>query len=154
MENAYICTMLKNVFNIFILLLVTTAVLSCSEGLLSESQPSEEELEIVISGAVSDILTGEPLEDIKICLHAAEFGDNENVNLVSKTSYTDNSGKYTVSAIGFTYITTCLITAEDPNGKYADSSQEVMVTWTAPNMQGNTFYVNDINFYLERNENK
>jgi len=29
-----------------------------------------------------------------------------------------------------------------------------MVTWTAPNMQGNTFYVNDINFYLERNENQ
>ncbi|MBR5273818.1 MAG: hypothetical protein IKU33_01080 [Bacteroidales bacterium] len=121
---------------------------------MSEYQPSEEELEIVISGAVSDILTGEPLEEIKISLHAAEFGDNENVNLVSKTTYTDNSGRYTVSAVGFTYITTCLVTAEDPNGKYADSSQEIMVTWTAPNMQGNTFYVNDINFYLERDENQ
>ena len=146
--------MLKNVFNIFILLLFSTAVLSCSEGPISEFQPSEEELEIVISGAVSDIQTGKPLEEVKITLHAAEFGGNDNVNLVSKTTYTDNTGKYSVSAQGFTYITTCLVTAEDPNGVYVDSSQEIMVTWTAPNMHGNTFFVNDINFYLERNENQ
>lgn len=150
MENAYICAMLKNVFNILILLLVSTAVLSCSAEPMSEYQPSEEELEIVISGAVSDILTGEPLEEVKITLHAAEFGGNDNVNLISKTTYTDNTGKYSVSAKGFTYITTCLVTAEDPNGEYVESSQEIMVTWTAPNMQGNTFFVNDINFYLER----
>lgn len=145
--------MLKNVFKFFILLLASTAVLSCSDLGDYEIPSSEEELEILISGTASDILTGEPLEEIKISLHAAEFGDNDNVNLVSKTTYTDNSGKYTVSAKGFTYITTCLVTAEDPNGVYADSSQEIMVTWTAPNMQGNTFYVNECNFYLERNEN-
>lgn len=146
--------MLKNVCNIFILLLLSTAVLSCSMEIMGENQVSDEELEILISGTASDIQTGEPLEEIKITLHAAEFGGKDNVNLVSKTTYTDNTGKYSVSAKGFTYITTCLVTAEDLNGVYSDSSQEIMVTWTAPNMQGNTFFVNEINFYLERNENQ
>ena len=152
MENAYICTMLKNVFNIFILLLASTAVLSCSDVDSDIFERPDEELVISISGTASDLSTGEPIEEIKITVHAAEYGDKDNVNLVSKTTYTDNTGRFSISAEGFSYSTTCLVTAEDPNGIYADASQEIKISWSATSMQGNTFYVNECDFYLEKNQ--
>lgn len=144
--------MLKNSLNILILLLASTAVLSCSDVDSDRFERPDEELVISISGTASDLSTGEPIEEIKITVHAAEYGDKDNVNLVSKTTYTDNTGRFSISAEGFSYTTTCLVTAEDPNGIYADASQEIKISWSATSMQGNTFYVNECDFYLEKNQ--
>ena len=140
----------KLILNTFILLLTTTAVLSCSAGPFFENANVETDLELSVSGTASDISTGTPLEDIKVTIHVAEHGQNQNMNLVSKTAYTDNNGKFTISAEGFTNETTCLITAEDPDGMYADASQEIKIQWSSVNMEGNVFYVNDCDFYLEK----
>lgn len=140
----------KLILNILILLLASTAVSSCSvEGVGSVQSPNDT-LTFSISGTASDLLTGAPLEEIKITVHAAEYGSKDHLNLVSKSTYTDNTGRFTISAEGFINTTTCLVTAEDPNGIYADASQEIKISWSAPNMQGNTFFVNDCDFYLEK----
>ena len=98
--------MLKNSLNILILLLASTAVLSCSDVDSDIFERPDEELVISISGTASDLSTGEPIEEIKITVHAAEYGDKDNVNLVSKTTYTDNTGRFSISAEGFSYTTT------------------------------------------------
>ena len=119
-----------------------------AEAPMDENAP----LVLSVSGTASDISTGQPLEDIKITIHAAEQPDGSGTNLVSKTAYTDNTGKFTISAEGFNNQTTCKIIAEDPDGIYEDSIQEIKISWSSTSMLGNVFYVNDCDFYLEKKQ--
>ena len=54
------------------------------------------------------------------------------------------------SADGFTNQTTCLVTAEDPDGIYEGANQEIKISWSQTSMLDNVFFVNDCDFYLER----
>lgn len=142
----------KLILNTLILLLASTAVLSCSHVYMDAEMPADADalLELSVSGTASDISTGQPLEEIKITIHAAEQPDGSETNLISKTAYTDNSGKFTISADGFRNQTTCMIIAEDPDGIYEDAIQEIKISWSSTSMLGNVFYVNDCDFYLEK----
>ena len=143
----------KLILNTLILLLASTAVLSCSMGPMMDAEAPMDEnkpLMLSVSGTASDISTGQPLEEIKITIHAAEHPDGSIANIVSKTTYTDRNGKFTISADGFTNQTTCLVTAEDPDGIYEGASQEIKISWSQTNMLDNVFFVNDCDFYLER----
>ena len=145
--------MKRFISNIIILLLASTAVLSCSlnmDIINDMTNADRDTYMLVVTGTASDLNTGEPIEEIKISLHAAEHGGSGEGTLVSKTTYTDNSGRFSISAEGFKSETTCLITAEDPNGKYNKASQEINITWSNINMVDGTFYVNDCSFYLEK----
>jgi hypothetical protein len=117
-----------------------------AEAPMDENAP----LVLSVSGTASDISTGQPLEEIKITIHAYEKLDGSVANTVSKTTYTDNKGRFTISADGFTNQTTCLVTAEDPDGIYEGANQEIKISWSQTSMLDNVFFVNDCDFYLER----
>lgn len=153
--------MKRNILNIFILLLFTTAVLSCSEMMPMEPSLNDDMNEkpasftLIISGTASDKNEAFPLEEIKITLHAAEIADGQEAELFTKTTYTDNRGKFTLSAEGFTKPVSCIITAEDPNGEYTSWTHEIpLISWDSSyNMTPDgTCFINDCDFFLEKAE--
>ncbi|MBQ9723065.1 MAG: radical SAM-associated putative lipoprotein [Bacteroidales bacterium] len=141
--------MRKAIAHILILLLATTAVLSCSVGFPMEVPAETSGIEI--TGAVTDGKTGEPLDEIKITLTTTERLDIQ-IGTVLKTAYTDNNGTFTIMAEGVKGLTSCVLIAEDPDGIYETASQVVNITWSESNMLQGIFYVNDIIFYLEKAE--
>jgi hypothetical protein len=63
--------MKRHILNILILLLASTAVLSCSAGILNETDALQSQtgsFKLVISGSVSDMESAAPLEDIRIVI--------------------------------------------------------------------------------------
>lgn len=141
--------MRKTIAHIIILLLATTAVLSCSTGFQMDVPADTAGIEI--SGAVTDGETGEPLDEIKITLTTAQRQDIHTGNIL-KTAYTDNHGTFTIMAEGADGLRSCILIAEDPDGIYETASQTVNITWSESNMSQGIFYVNDIIFYLEKAE--
>lgn len=140
--------MKKFIANIFILLLSATAVLSCSAEM---DMPGDVVPvgAIEVSGAVVDSSTGTPLDEIRITLTTSESNAHENAVLV-KTAYTGSNGLFTIMADGFEGRTSCILIAEDPEGIYESASQTVNITWSVNNVHQGIFYVNDVNFYLEK----
>lgn len=134
--------------------LLTAFSASCSTGLEPVEDLETTGYTIVISGTAADINTTEPLENVKITLYAAEISDMGDVSLVNKSVYTDNRGKFQLTEDGFDKMISCKITAEDQTSTYASSTQEMIVTWSGPsfNPETGTFYVNDVNFYLRKEE--
>lgn len=141
--------MREKIAHILILLLATTAVLSCSTGITLENPSGSAGIEI--TGAVTDAITGEPLDEIKITLTTIDRSDNESDNFI-KTVYTDNKGTFKIISEADKGINSCFLLAEDPDGVYLSDSQTINITWTQSNMHHGVFYVNDIFFYLEKAE--
>lgn len=135
-----------------ILLLVPTAVLSCSKAAEAESMESDAALEgnkVLISGIVADE-HGNPLEGISI--HLLEYLDITDlaspVNSIKST--TDKDGYYSIYAEGDLSPMLCYVKAEDPNGIYMTQVKTVLVKWSGPTFDkdANMFVVNDCNFIL------
>ncbi len=145
--------------HIILLLLLATAVLSCSVGLSFEMDMNPPEnhgnpFSLTVSGTASDVSTSLPLEEIKITLHAAE-PVSENDEYIYKTSaYTNNKGKFSIKMDGFTHPTSFYITAEDPNGIYDSAKHEIpLVSWDSNyNMSDNVFFINGCDFFLKKSE--
>lgn len=147
------------ILNTMILLLVSTAVLSCSkaandiEDIQCSTRPGEP-YSLVISGSASDKDSSLPLEEIKITLTAVEKPAKGRETSLEKTSYTGSNGLFTLKADGFRNPVSIVLTAEDPNGRYKTATHEIpLITWDSSyNMDGNSFFINECNFYLEKNE--
>ncbi len=142
------------IINIFMLLLSATAVLSCSVGMLNEPEmnPGPMEQYITVTGSASDIETGEPIEEVKITLHAAEKFTDDSSFLTYKTTYTDNSGNFSINMGPFMSAASFTISAEDPNGVYENATHEIpLVTWDFDyNISEGTFFVNGCDFHLKK----
>lgn len=130
-----------------------TAVSSCSEFSNPDLVIGEKAKNLFISGVAVDINTGDPIEEIQVTLTATELYDSHEGRVVSKSTYTNNYGLFTIASEGFTKPLVCTVKAEDPNGIYLPAtSQKVMVSWNgmAYDEASNTFFVNECNFYMEK----
>lgn len=143
--------------HILILLLASTAVLSCSPGMVEEiedlkSQTNPYGYNLLISGSASDKDTSLPIEEIKITLTATEKTADGRTISHKKSAYTDNEGVFTLKINGFRGHVTAVLTAEDPNGNYKSATHEIpLITWDSSyNMSDNDFFINDCSFYLEK----
>ena len=134
--------------------LLTAFSASCSTGLEPVEDLKNTGYTIVISGTAADIATTEPLENVKITLYAAAVAENGGGALVSRSVYTDNRGRFQLTEGGFQQKILCMITAEDQTGNYESATQEMVVSWsgTSYNPQTRTSYVNDVDFYLKKEE--
>lgn len=140
---------------ILILLLASTAVLSCSTApdMALPDKDMANGAGLVISGIVADMEDGSPLEEIKLTLHAAEISGSDATTIFDKAIvYTDNNGLYTFKAEGFMNPISCIIIAEDPNGVYASANHEIpLISWDSSyNMTGGIFYINECDFHLKK----
>lgn len=143
--------------HILILLLSSTAVLSCS----ADYMPAEDvfmqdgkTFTLVISGSASDHGTSIPIEEIRISLKATETLGKGKTKIHEKSAYTDNKGMFSIKAEGFGNPISITLTADDPNEIYMSATYEIpMVSWDSQyNMTGNTFYINDCSFHLEKDK--
>lgn len=134
--------------------LLTAFSASCSTGLEPVGDLENTGYTIVISGTAADITTTEPLENVKITFYAAEVTEYGEGALVDRTVYTDNRGRFELTEGGFQQKILCRITAEDQTGTYESSTQEMIVSWSGPSFNSETgsFYANDVNFYLKKEE--
>lgn len=146
--------MKRHILNILILLLASTAVLSCSDLVneIEDVHVQATSYSLKISGSVSDIESSIPLEDIRISISATEKMVNGKEVETFLTVYTDDKGIFTTSISGFTYPISVILEADDPYGIYMSARHEIpMINWDSHyNMDKGTFYVNDCNFYLEK----
>lgn len=140
--------------NMIMLLSILVAALSCSIGPDAEPGPAEYEgtYTVVVSGTASDKETTLPLEGIKITLHAAEPIIDGQGEVRTTTAYTDNRGRFMLTAEGFTREISCTITSDDLTGRYGYGRQDINISWSGPSYDKHTgvFYVNDCDFYLEK----
>ncbi len=153
---------MRIVFNILLLLLSATAVLSCSDGLMQKeelppyTEPGMDDFDykIVVTGTASDFDTNPPmpLEEIKIILKACEQRSENYTIRTDKTAYTDNNGKFAVSMSGFKGPTSFTVNAEDPHGIYQGATHEIStITWENNyNVTDGVFYVNGCDLYLKK----
>ena len=136
------------------LLSVSMAALSCSEGAFDETDSSRfhNGLTLVISGTVSDKETGNRMEGIRIRLYAAEDVENGEGTAKAETTFTDSLGKFNISANGFSRPVTCTLIAEDPQENYDSQKQNLNISWsgTSYNSYIGYFYVNDCDFYMTK----
>lgn len=139
--------------NIATLLSLLAAVSSCTNFSDHDLATGKQQKNLFISGVAVDIATGKPIEEIQITMTATELYDSHEGRVVTKSTYTNNFGLYTIAAEGFSEPLTCVVKAEDPNGIYLPAtSQEVMVSWQgmAYDAASKTFFVNECNFYMEK----
>ena len=89
--------------NIATLLSGLAVVSSCSVGdvYIDDDISGEPSNTLIITGTVSDLSSGEPLEDIQITLTATELYDSQDGRIVTKNTYTNNKGQYALAADGF-----------------------------------------------------
>lgn len=147
--------MKRHILNILILLLASTAVLSCSIGMVNEIENVHGQTysyKLVISGSVSDMESAEPLEDIRIVMRAVEKTDGTSPEEHTYTAYSDSKGTFTINIGGFDNPVSVELEANDPDGIYKPAKHEIpLITWDSSyNMNGDTFFINDCNFYLEK----
>ncbi len=138
--------------NTIMLLLLATAVLSCSPGMafdmMEEADSIGRQFPVEISGHVTDIDTGEALEEIRITVHANKDGET----FQTKTVYTGNDGKFSIVLQFDSYATTIVAIADDLNGKYAASKHEILVSWNEIYSVEGVFRINGCDFHLKKNE--
>lgn len=147
--------MKRHILNILILLLASTAVLSCSAGIVNELEAVQGQtgsFKLVISGSVSDMESAAPLEDIRIVISSVEKTDGTSPEEHTYTAYSDSKGTFTINMGGFNNPVSVELEANDPKGIYKHAKHEIpLITWDSSyNMSGNTFFVNECNFYLEK----
>ena len=104
---------------------------------------------VLLTAFMASCSTGlEPVEDLENTGYTIVVSGA----LVSRTVYTDNRGRFELTEGGFQQKITCRVTAEDQSGVYESATQEMVVSWngTSYNSQTRTSYVNDVNFYLKK----
>lgn len=135
------------------LLSLAIAASACSTG-LTPDEPVEGKgtYTVVVSGTASIKETTLPCEGIKITLHAAESIINGTGEVRTMTVYTDNRGRFTLTAEGFTRDISCTVTANDIKGIYAYGRQDLNIFWKGTSFDAatGTFYVNDCDFFMEK----
>lgn len=145
--------MQRSLLHIAILLLTSTAVLSCSKAHDTETLESDSALEgnkVLISGIVSDE-DGNTLEGISIQLF--EFlNSNEEVPVNSIKTYTDKLGYFSLYADGDSQPMICHVIAFDPSGSYKSQTRIILVNWAGPTYDNDArmFVVNDCNFVMTK----
>lgn len=148
----------RTIAHIFAASLFTLSLASCNAEMSLypdyNEVPSADGYTVIISGTASDRHTAEPLENVKVTLHAAEITGDDHGTIYTKSVYTDNRGKYEIREDGFRKMIICRLTAEDQTGLYQNASAEMNVTWSGPSFDAvnGAFYANDIDFYLEKTE--
>ena len=67
-----------------------------------------------------------------------------------------NKGIYTIESEGYTTEVNCTVTAEGTEKGYSQSITDLHIDWSGStfSVEKNTFYVNDCNFYLQKNVSK
>lgn len=150
--------MRKNIKKIILSLSAAAISTSCSLALVNnENEALEGDHKIVISGAVSELGTNNPLQGIKVTLQALPANVLYPLPILTLSEYTDNNGTYSISAGGFSDVITCKVTAAsaDPETmSYAPASQEHHISWSGPSFDEEklTFFVNDCNFQLAKTD--
>lgn len=142
--------MFKKHLHIFCILLLALSVTSCMKDHYSMLAG---EGTIIISGVISDKETGMPLKDIKVVYEACS---PKGSLIVTKTAYTSDQGIYTIESEGYTTEVNCTVTAEGAEKGYSQSMTDLHIDWSGStfSVEKNTFYVNDCNFYLQKNVSK
>ncbi len=134
------------------LLLFSTAVLSCKafDAEMNPTDGPDMEFALSISGTVTDMENPEiKPEEIKITIDAMQ----RDVVIYTKTAYTDNKGKFTLSLDGFRKPSSIVATADDLKGVYKSSTHEMQISWDADyNIKNGVYYINECNFHLEKAE--
>ena len=138
--------------HIAILLLASTAVLSCSMDTGyhdAESGNPVKGNQILISGIVADE-ANIPLEGVLVQFVEYSGDIPRHVPAYSATAYTDRDGYYTIYTEGLAGPMQCYINAEDPKGLHESASKVILVTWTGPafDEESGMFVVNDCNFIM------
>lgn len=139
--------------NMLMLLSLAIAASACSvEPLSDEHTDAYGTYTVVVSGTASDKETTLPCEGIRITLHAAESIIDGAGEVRTMTVYTDNRGRFTLKAEGFTRDISCTVTANDIKGTYAYTRQDLNIFWKGTSFDAatGTFYVNDCDFFLEK----
>lgn len=132
---------------------MATAVLSCSKADIERTpeygNPMHER-SIMITGIVTDKVTGDAIEDITISFNAFIQNDGTDSPVISESVYTDSKGMFTIHTEGSYKPLSCHILAEDKNRKYKSQSQQIIINWngTSFDKESNTFVINDCNFQL------
>ncbi len=147
---------MRNIIHIIILLLSSTAVLSCTAEIAFDNSvmasgdryDGSQAFPIVITGTVTDADTGKTLEDIRITATAKDEKGNE---LLTQKAYTGNDGKFTLRLSFEHDKTTIVAVADDQSGTYAGSTHEMMVSGNSIyNIEEGVFYINGCDFHLKK----
>lgn len=131
---------------------------SCSLALVNNGNEAHDgSHSVVISGAVSELGTGTPLSGIKITLQAMPVNVLYPLPISTLNEYTDSKGNFSLTAGGFSDVITCKVTASSPDPEtipYAPASQEHHISWSGPSYDAGTltFFVNNCNFQMKRND--
>lgn len=141
------------------MLSATTALSSCSKDMFDASDRDlmvEEGLRsVVITGAVTDAKTGQPLEDITIHFKAYPKNNLEASPLIIDEVHTTSNGTYTINAAGkISEPLLCVLTAKDAQGIYDAKTNQVIVSWSGMSYDKKygRFVVNDCTFQLTKAE--
>lgn len=143
------------------LLLMATAVSSCSAGTFEpsidgspESEGISKERSILITGVVSDNSTSALLEGISINIKVYPQDDPSASPIASEEVYSDNRGIFIAETPGADIPLLCVLTAEDKEGTYESHTKQIIVSWDSPSFDraANMFIVNDCNIRLNRTE--
>ena len=126
-------------------MLVSIFASSCSKILLDGNSAAKGNYNLIITGTISDNLL--PLEGIKITFDCK----GEEQKALSQTVYSDSRGIYWISIQKLSGVLTCSIKAEDLENRYTSQTSSLTVDWTGPSLVGDTFYVNDLNMSLKKN---
>lgn len=139
--------------NMLMLLSLAIAASACSIGPLDDDPKDDfSPYTVIVSGTASDKETTLPCEGIRITFHAAESIIDGSGEVRTTTVYTDNRGRFTLKAEGFTRDISCSVTANDMKGSYAYERQDLNIFWKGTSFDAETgiFYVNDCDFFLEK----
>lgn len=151
--------MKKRILNILMLLLSAAVLASCSMEMEPEHwgdmMGDKDIRSIIITGAVTDASTGQPLEDITIHFKAYPQDIPDASPIFTDEVHSTSSGTFTIHASGNIYESLlCVLTAQDAGNIYESKTNQVIVTWSGPSFDRNsgTFVVNDCTFQLKKAE--
>lgn len=148
--------MKRSIIRIFMALLSTAVILSCSMAFVdNDSSSLEGACMLIVTGSVSDVEASTPLKDIKISFSAYPQNGSLSKPLFSQTVYSDSNGIYAIEAEGFDEPVTCRITAESTDLDelpYKTAVQEVNINWsdTGYDAENNRYFINDCDFKLSK----
>ena len=133
------------IFILFALALTAVSASSCMLGFLDAGLNGEEGT-LIICGLVVDKDDNKPLKGIEMTFQCSEEG------IGKITVHTDEKGMYNIECQGLTEAVGGYVSARDSEGRYRDSTREIVVMWIGDefNAQTNTFFLNDCNFALQR----
>lgn len=168
MKNNYICRsylnlsriqtpeMKKIILYISTLLLASAGLWSCSAEMMSdEDMAATADRCIFITGIVTDMDSGNKLEDIEIEFKAYPQNNAETAPPVAVDQvYTNSEGIFTIICNGYHEPLLCVLVAKDAESLYESQTKQIMVTWSGPSYDhdSNMFVVNDCTFQLKKAE--